>query len=75
LHKKALIISTTIFDQAAYDAGLRDAMKTLVDDFALRYPGIEKVEHVYFHAVHGADDATRKNYLERSYDLGKNFES
>jgi NAD(P)H dehydrogenase (quinone) len=72
-HKKALIISTTIFDQAAYDAGLGAAMRTLVDDFSLRYPGIQSVEHVYFHAVHGADDRTRKGYLERSYDLGKNF--
>ncbi len=72
-HKKALIISTTIFDQAAYDSGLGAAMKTLVDDFALRYPGIQKVEHVYFHAVHGADDATRKAWLEQSYHQGKNF--
>lgn len=72
-HKKALIINTTIFNQAAYDSGLGAAMKTLVDDFALRYPGIQSVEHVYFHAVHSADDATRKAYLERSYDLGKNF--
>jgi NAD(P)H dehydrogenase (quinone) len=72
-HKKALIINTTIFDQAAYDSGLGAAMRTLVDDFSLRYPGIQSVEHVYFHAVHGADDGTRKAYLERSYDLGKNF--
>ncbi len=33
-------------------------MKVLIDDFALHYPGIEKIEHVYFHAVHGADDAS-----------------
>ncbi len=48
-------------------------MKTLVDDFALRYPGIQKVEHVYFHAVHGADDSTRKAWLEQAYGLGRNF--
>jgi NAD(P)H dehydrogenase (quinone) len=72
-HKKALIISTTLFDQAAYESGLGAAMQTLVDDFALRYPGIQSVEHVYFYAVYGADDATRKAYLEQSYDLGKNF--
>lgn len=72
-HKKALIINTTIFDQAAYDSGLGAAIKTLVDDFALKYPGIQSVEHVYFHAVHGADDAARKACLERAYDLGKNF--
>jgi NAD(P)H dehydrogenase (quinone) len=72
-HRKALIISTTIFDQATYDSGLGAAIRTLVDDYALRYPGIQKVEHVYFHAVHGADDATRKAYLQRSYDLGRSF--
>jgi NAD(P)H dehydrogenase (quinone) len=72
-HKKALIINTTIFDENAYKAGLGAAIKTLIDEFALVYPGIEAVEHVYFHAVHGADDKTRASYLERAYALGKNF--
>jgi NAD(P)H dehydrogenase (quinone) len=48
-------------------------MKTLIDDFSLSYPGVQAVEHVYFYAVHGADDATRQAYLERAYLLGKNF--
>jgi NAD(P)H dehydrogenase (quinone) len=68
-HKKALIISTTIFDKASYDQGLRAAMKTLVDDFALHYPGIKTVEHEYFYAVHGADLATRQAWLERAHVL------
>ncbi|HEU0201507.1 MAG TPA: NAD(P)H-dependent oxidoreductase [Burkholderiaceae bacterium] len=72
-HKKALIINTTIFDQAAYDSGLGAAMKVLIDDFALRYPGIQSVEHVYFHAIHGADAQTRATYLQRAYALGKDF--
>jgi NAD(P)H dehydrogenase (quinone) len=72
-HKKALIISTTLFDKESYDAGLGVAMKILVDDFALRYPGIQKVEHEYFYAVHGADAPARQAYLERAYQLGKNF--
>ena len=72
-HKKALIINTTLFDQAAYESGLGAAMQTLVDDFALKYPGIQSFEHVNFYAVHGADDSTRKAYLERSYHLGRNF--
>ena len=72
-HRKALIISTTIFDRAAYESGLGAAMRLLVDEFALRYPGIQRVEHVYFYAVHGADDATRAAYLERAYRLGKDF--
>jgi NAD(P)H dehydrogenase (quinone) len=74
-HKKALIINTTIFNEDAYRAGLGEAMKKLIDDFALSYPGIQKVEHVYFYAVNGADDATRLGYLERAYSLGKEFAS
>ena len=74
-HKKALIINTTIWDQRSYDAGLRSAMKTLVDEYSLIYPGVQCVEHVYFYAVHGADDATRRGYLERAYSLGRHFGS
>jgi NAD(P)H dehydrogenase (quinone) len=72
-HEKALIIQTTIFDRRAYEAGLADAMRTLIDEFGFRYPGIKKVEHVYFHAVNGADDATRRGYLDEAYRLGREF--
>jgi NAD(P)H dehydrogenase (quinone) len=72
-HAKALIIQTTIFDEVSYRARLKDAMTTLVDEFALRYPGIKQVEHEYFYAVHGADDATRRRYLDRAYTLGREF--
>jgi NAD(P)H dehydrogenase (quinone) len=71
--EKALVISTTLFDERAYRAGLGDAMKVLIDDFGLRYPGIKQVEHVYFYAVTGADDETRRGYLDRAYRLGKDF--
>lgn len=72
-HEKALIMQTTIFNERAYQAGLRDAMSVLIDEFAFRYPGIKHVEHEYFYAVHGADNATRQAYLERAYDLGRQF--
>ena len=72
-HEKALIIQTTIFDERAYQAGIGDAMKLLVDEWGFRYPGIKNVEHVYFYAVHGADDATRNGYLKRAYALGREF--
>jgi len=72
-HEKALIIQTTIWNEASYDAGLKAAMKVLIDDYALRYPGIKRVEHEYFHALHGADDATRRNYLDRAFLLGREF--
>jgi hypothetical protein len=44
-----------------------------IDEYSLRYPGVQSVEHVYFHAVHGVDDATRRGYLERAYELGRTF--
>ncbi|HZR81086.1 MAG TPA: NAD(P)H-dependent oxidoreductase [Candidatus Binatia bacterium] len=72
-HEKALIMSTTIFDERAYESGLGDAMRRLIDEFTFAYPGIEKVEHVYFYAVHGADDATRQGYLQKAYSLGRDF--
>jgi NAD(P)H dehydrogenase (quinone) len=73
-HKKALIINTTIWDERSYDDGLRAAMKKLIDEYSLIFPGVETVEHVYFYAVHGADEATRRGYLERAYALGRSFE-
>jgi NAD(P)H dehydrogenase (quinone) len=72
-HEKALIINTTIFNREAYEAGLRDAMKKLIDEFSLHYPGIRTVQHEYFYAVTMADEKTLKGYLERAYMLGKDF--
>ncbi len=72
-HEKALIMQTTIWDAASYDAGLKAAMKLLVDEYALRYPGIKRVEHEFFHAVNGADEATRRAYLDRAHRLGREF--
>jgi NAD(P)H dehydrogenase (quinone) len=72
-HEKALILQTTIFDQRAYDSGLREAMRTVIDEFTLTYPGIRKVEHEFFYAVHGADDDLRRRYLDRAFELGRTF--
>jgi NAD(P)H dehydrogenase (quinone) len=72
-HEKALIISTTLFDAAAYAGPIGSAMKTMMDDFALRYPGVKSVEHVYFHSVPAVDAATRQGYLEQAYRLGREF--
>ena len=72
-HEKALIIQTTIWDQPSYDTGLRAAMGKIIDEYTLTYPGIKKVEHELFYAVHGADDDTRRGYLDRARWLGQNF--
>lgn len=72
-HEKALVINTTIFNEDAYRSGFGDAMKRLTDDWCLRYPGIKTVDHVFFYAVNGADDETRRRYLDRAYRLGRDF--
>jgi NAD(P)H dehydrogenase (quinone) len=73
-HERALIINTTIFNQQAYEeGGLREAMRRLIDEFCLQYPGIKTVKHEYFHAVNMADELTRRAYLERAYTLGREF--
>lgn len=72
-HEKALILQTTIFNERAYDAGLRQSMHALIDEFALRYPGIKRVEREFFYAVHDGDAAKLRRYLERAYALGREF--
>ena len=72
-HEKALVISTTLFREEDYDAYLREPMTRMIDDWGLRYPGIKRVEHVYFYRVPVCDAETRKGYLERAYALGKDF--
>jgi len=48
-------------------------MARIIDDWGLRYPGVKKVEHVYFYWVPVVDDGTRRSYLEQAYKLGKEF--
>ncbi len=72
-HEKELIINTTIFNEQAYNDGLKNAMTKLIDEFAFHYPGIKTVEHKYFHAVNMADEKPLKGYLERAYQMGKEF--
>jgi NAD(P)H dehydrogenase (quinone) len=72
-HEKALIINTTLFSEEDYKNALEAPMTHIIDDWGLRYPGIKKVEHVYFYRVPVTDDPTRQKYLQRAYELGKNF--
>ena len=73
-HEKALIIQTTLFNEEAYAGGLGEAMRKLIDEFALHYPGIKEVERVFFYSVASVDEATRRGYLERAFELGRDFE-
>ena len=48
-------------------------MTYIIDDWGSRYPGVNKVEHVYFYRAAVADKETLQGYLERAYQLGKDF--
>ena len=50
--------------------GASPEMKTIIDDWGLRYPGIKKVEHGDFYHV---DDNNCQDYLQQAYRLGKDF--
>jgi len=66
-------MTTTLFREADYKAGMEAVMARIIDDWGLRYPGIKRVEHVYFYGVPIADAETRRSYLERAFKLGKEF--
>ncbi len=72
-HQRALIMTSTIFNEHAYDDGIRDAIAKVIDDWGFGYPGIQDVEHVYFYAATAAPPETIKAYLDQAYELGKNF--
>jgi NAD(P)H dehydrogenase (quinone) len=72
-HQRALIMTTTLFDQAAYDAGIRESMGRLIDDWGFRYPGIQHVDHVYFYAAASAPPDVLRGYLRQARQLGRTF--
>lgn len=72
-HEKALVMSTTLFSEQDYKSDWEAPMTRIIDDWGLRYPGVKKVEHIYFYNVPVTDDKTRQGYLERAYTLGKEY--
>jgi NAD(P)H dehydrogenase (quinone) len=74
-HQRALIMTSTIFNEAAYDDGIRDAITRAIDDWGFRYPGIEHVEHVYFYGATMAPPEIIEEYLAHAYELGKTFDT
>jgi len=72
-HEKALVISTTLFSKQDYKAKWELPMTRIIDDWGLRYPGVKKVEHVYFYGVSVAKPPKLKAYLGQAYTLGKEF--
>lgn len=70
--KKALIMQPTFFNEKVYrEKGFKEAMTKTIDDWSLKYPGIEQVDHIYFHSILSVGDETRKKYLETAYLKGK----
>jgi NAD(P)H dehydrogenase (quinone) len=73
-NQKALVINTAGgMEEDAKMMGSTDALKKIEDDLMFRFCGINDVQHVIFHNVVLADDATRKAYLEDARNLGKSF--
>lgn len=71
---KALIINTTGGPEPKYKAsGMGDTIKKAFHEIFARDCGIANLEHVFLYFVQEAGDETRKKYLERVYNLGKEF--
>jgi NAD(P)H dehydrogenase (quinone) len=73
-HKRALIMTSTIFNKDVYDNGIRDAIGKVLDEWGFRYPGIPDVEHVYFYAATAATPELVQQYFAQAYDLGRHFD-
>jgi NAD(P)H dehydrogenase (quinone) len=70
--KKAIIMHPTFFNEKVYrEKGFKAAMEKTIDEWGLRYPGIETVDHIYFHSILSVSSETRKKYLEIAYLKGK----
>jgi NAD(P)H dehydrogenase (quinone) len=72
--KKAIIMHPTFFNEKVYrEKGFKAAMEKTIDDWSLKYPGIENVDHIYFHSILEASAEARRKYLEIAYLKGKNL--
>jgi len=70
--KKAIILHPTFFNEQVYrEKGFKTAMEKTIDDWSLKYPGIENVDHIYFHSILSVSPETRKKYLEIAFLKGK----
>lgn len=73
--KKAVIMHPTFFNEKVYkEKGFKEAMEMTIDNWSLKYPGVENVDHIYFHAILAVSDETRKKYLDIAYLKGKNLD-
>jgi len=72
--KKAIIMQPTFFNEKVYrEKGFKDAITKTIDDWSFKYPGINDVDHIFFHSIVSVSAETRKKYLEIAYLKGKNL--
>ena len=72
--KKAIIMHPTFFNEKVYrEKGFKSAMEKTIDEWSLKYPGIENVDHIYFHSILSVSPEVREKYLETAYLKGKNL--
>ncbi len=72
--KKAIIMHPTFFNEQVYrEKGFKEAMEKTIDEWSLRFPGVEKVDHLYFHSILSVGPETRKKYLEIAYLKGRDL--
>jgi len=70
--KKAIIMQPTFFNERVYrEKGFKESMEKTIDNWGLKYPGIDEVDHIYFHSILSAGPETRRKYLETAYLKGK----
>ena len=41
----------------------------------IAYPGVKKVEHVYFYGADVSTPEMRRGWLDQAYQLGKDYQS
>ena len=72
--KKAIIMQPAFFNEKVYrEKGFKAAMEKTIDDWSFKYPGIENVDHIYFHSILSVSAETRKKYLEMAYLKGRDL--
>ncbi len=72
-HEKALVINTTHFGEETHRGEFGEAMTAIIDDWGLRYPGIKKVEHVFFYGADVSTPEKRQAWLDEAFRLSKDF--
>jgi NAD(P)H dehydrogenase (quinone) len=74
-HEKALVINTTHFTEETYQGEFGRAMTQVIDNWGLRYPGVKKVDHLFFYGADVSTAEQRQAWLDQAYQAGRDFAS